>query len=81
MRVFAQPTVSCYFEQVCALSWIWDKDSSKEVSSMRCDIFGEGKRGRDNVFIQKVDVVSFRIGWIVVERQISCEHSILEQVS
>ena len=44
MMVLAEPAVSCYFEQICALSWIGNENSAKKISSVRCDIFRECQR-------------------------------------
>jgi hypothetical protein len=77
MGVFTQPAMPGDLEQVSPFSWVRHKDSSQKIAGMRCDIFGEGQRSRNNVFVEKVDVVAFRIGWIVVEGEIACQHRIL----
>jgi hypothetical protein len=35
---------------------------------MRGDVFGEGKRSRNNVLVEEVDVITLGIGWVVIER-------------
>lgn len=45
------------------------------------DIFGEGERCRNDIFVQQVDVVAFRVGWIVIEGEIAGEHGILFAIS
>jgi hypothetical protein len=50
---------------------------SEEITGHGRDIFGEGEGGGADVFIKKVDVVSFRIGWIIVKREIAGQHRVL----
>jgi hypothetical protein len=60
------------FEQVCTFAWVREEYPPQKISGVRCDIFRECKRSRGNVFVQEIDVVSFRVRWIVIERQITC---------
>ena len=45
---------------------------------MRGDIFGEGQRSADDVFVEEVDVVAFGVRWVVIERKVACKHGILK---
>lgn len=69
-----------HFEEIGPLAWVGNKNPPEKVTSVRCYVFRKRKRSGDNVFIQKVDVVPFRIRWIVVEREITCQHSVLARV-
>lgn len=44
---------------------------------MRSDIFGECQGSCDNVFVQKIDIVTIRVGRVVVKGEITCKHRIL----
>lgn len=68
MGVFAQPAMPSNLEQVGTFPRVRDQYPSQQVSCMRCDVFGEGERGVDYVFVKKVDVIAFRVRWVVVER-------------
>jgi hypothetical protein len=67
MSVFAQPAVSRNFEEIRALSWIWDKDSSEEVSGVWGDVFGECQRRGYDIFVEEVDIVTFGVRWVVIK--------------
>jgi hypothetical protein len=45
---------------------------------VRGDVFGEGERGGHDIFVEKVDVVAFGVGRVVVEWKISSQHGILK---
>jgi hypothetical protein len=75
--VLAQPAVTSNLKQIGTLSRVGDQDPAQEVASMRRDILGEGQGRRDNVLVQQVDVITFRVGRIVIEGQVSCKHGIL----
>ena len=79
VSVLAQPTMPGHLEQIGSLPWIGHEDSTQEVAGVRGHVFGKGEWSRDDVFIEEVDVVALRVGGIIVERQISSEHSILEK--
>jgi len=66
--IVAQPAVPGNFEQVCAFPWVRDEYPPQKISGVRRDIFRECKWSRGNVFVQEIDVVSFRVRWIVIER-------------
>jgi hypothetical protein len=69
--------MSSNLEQVRAFPRVGYKNSAEKVSRMWRHIFGEGKWSVDNILVQKIDVIAFRVGWVVVEWQIASEHSIL----
>lgn len=50
---------------------------SEEIAGHGGDIFGEGEGCRADVFIEKIDVVSLGIGWIIVKREIARQHRVL----
>ena len=81
MCVVCQPTVTRHLEQVGALPWVGDKDALEEISCVWCDVFGESERGGDDVLVQKVDVVTLRVSWVVVEGQVASQHGVLRMVS
>jgi hypothetical protein len=68
MGEIAEPAVTSNFEEIGSLPWIGNEDALQEVARMRCDILGEGEMRRYNVLVQEVDIVAFRVRWIVVER-------------
>jgi hypothetical protein len=67
MGVVAQPTVSSNLKQVCALSRVRDEYTLEQVAGVWRDVFGECEWGGYNIFIQKIDVIAFGIGRIIVE--------------
>jgi len=77
MGIFGEPAVTGDLEEICSFPWIWDQNTTKKVASMRSDIFGECERSRDNVLVEQVDVVSFRVGRIIIERKITSQHGVL----
>jgi hypothetical protein len=79
--VFAEPAVPSNFEQVCTLTWVWNQYPAQKIPCMRSDIFGERERSRRNVFVEEVDVVAFRVRWVVIERKIARQHGVLCCVS
>jgi hypothetical protein len=70
--------MSCNFEKICSFPWIWDQYSTKEISCVRGYIFGKCKRGGDDIFIEKINVVALRISWIIIEWEVTCKHSVLK---
>lgn len=78
MRVFAEPAVTSHFKEVSTLSRIRDEDPPQEIARVRRNIFGEGQRRGNNVFVQQVDVITLWVRRIVVKRQIASKHGILE---
>jgi hypothetical protein len=64
-------------EQISSFARVGNKNTLEQVSCMRCNIFGEGERGRDDVFVEQVDVVALWIGWVVIEGEVAGEHGIL----
>jgi hypothetical protein len=60
------------FEQVGTLAWVRNQYPAQKIPCMRSDIFGECERSRCNVFVEEVDVVAFRVRWVVIERKIAC---------
>ena len=71
MVILAEPAVSGNLEEVGSFSWVRDQDPTKQISSMRCDIVGEGQGSCRDVFVQQVDIVAFGVGRIIVEGKIS----------
>jgi hypothetical protein len=67
-----------HFEQIGSLSGVRDQDAAQEISSVRGDIFGEDKRGADDVLVEEVNVVAFGVGWIIVKGKVTCEHRVLD---
>lgn len=72
MRVLTQPTVASNFEEIGTFARVGNQNPSQEITSMRGHVFGEGERRGDDVFVQKIDVVTIRVGRVVVEWQIAC---------
>ncbi len=77
MMILAQPAMAGNLEQICPLSWIRHQDATQKVTSMRRDIFGKGQWRGCDVFVEEIDVVTLGVGWIIVERQVACQHGIL----
>jgi hypothetical protein len=77
MCIICQPAVTSDFEQIGALARVGDEDPLQKVSCVRCDVFGESERGRDDVLVQEVDVVTLGICWVVVEGQVAGQHGVL----
>jgi hypothetical protein len=69
--------VTSHFEEICTFARIRDKYAPKEITGVWCNIFGECERCSDNVFVQKIDVVSIGICWVVIEGKIASQHRIL----
>jgi hypothetical protein len=65
--VLGQPTVSRNLKQVSSLARVWHKYAAQKISSMWCDVLWECKWSVDNVFVQEINIVSFWVGWIVIE--------------
>jgi len=59
--------MSGYFEQIGPLTWVGDKNPPEKVTGVRSNVLGECEWSRDDVFIQKIDVVAFRIRRVIVE--------------
>lgn len=70
-RVLAQPTVPSDFEQVGTFPRVGNQYPSQQVTGVGCNIFGECKGGADDVFVEKIDVVTIWVGRVVVEGKIS----------
>jgi len=68
IRILDKPAMSGDFEQIGPLAWVGDKDSPKKVTGVRRNVLGECEGSRDDVFIQDIDVVAFRICRVIVER-------------
>ena len=80
VSIFTKPAVPRHFEQVCSLSRIRNQYPSQEVARVRSNVFWKGQWSRDDVFVQEINVVSFGICWIVIERQISSQHGVLKGI-
>lgn len=65
------------FKEIRALPRIRHQDSPQQVARVRGDPLGERERCRNNVLVEQIDVVSLRIRWIIVKRQITSQHSVL----
>jgi hypothetical protein len=77
VRVFTQPAVSSNFEQVGTLPGVRNQYPPQKVTGMGCDIFGESERGGHDVFVKEVNVVPVGVCGIVVEWEVTSQHSIL----
>lgn len=64
-------------EKVGSFTWVGNKDALQKVAGVRSDVFGEGEGCGDNILVEKVDVVTFGVGWIIVKRKVSSQHSVL----
>lgn len=72
-----QPAVLGNLEEICSESWVWLQDPTQQITSVWCHIFWKGERSRRNVLVQKVDVVSLWVGWVVIKGQIASQHCVL----
>lgn len=79
VRILTQPAVASDFEEVGTFARIGNQDSSQEVTGVRGDIFGESEGRSDDVLVKEVDIVAVRVGWVIIERQIACEHGVLNE--
>ncbi len=77
VRIIAEPAVPRDFKEISSFPWIWNQDSPEKIPSVGCNIFRKGKRRGHNVLVQEVDVVAFRVGWVVIKWKIACQHRIL----
>jgi hypothetical protein len=68
------------FEQVGTFPRVRNQYPSQKVTSVGCNIFGEGERGGNDVFVKEIDVVSIGVCGIVVEREIASQHSVLHNI-
>jgi hypothetical protein len=69
--------VSSHFEEVRPLTGVGDEDTTEEISSVWCDILGERQRSRHDILVEKVDIVAFGVGRIVIEGKVASEHRVL----
>jgi hypothetical protein len=81
MSVVCQPAVTRDLEQIRTLSWVGHQYALEQISCVGCDVFGEGEWSGNNVLVEKVDVIALRVGWVVVEGQVTCQHGVLRGVS
>lgn len=77
MRKLAKPTVTSHFEKVCSFARVGHQYPSQKIASMRCHVFRERQRCTNNILVQQIDVIAIWICWIIIERQIASQHSIL----
>lgn len=40
-------------------------------------IFRKCQRSRDNVLVQKINVITIRVGWVIVKGEVSRKHRVL----
>jgi hypothetical protein len=73
--------VASDLKEIGTFSGIGNQNPSQEITGMRSDVFGEGQRRGDDVLVKEVDIVTVRVGWIIVEWQIACEHGVLKKTS
>ena len=69
--VFPQPGVTGNVFDRATKSWIRDEHHVEEVTRFFRDPVGEDERSVENVLVEQVDVVSLRIRWIVVVREVT----------
>jgi len=74
--ISSEPRVVHYFLEAGAASGVRDEHHAKYVSRLRRDVVWEGKRGVDDVLIEEIDVVTVRVGRIVVKGEIASEHGV-----
>lgn len=65
--IFVQPAVTGNLKQVGTLAWIWDQDAAQEISCMWSDVFRKRQGSGGDVLVEEVDVVAFRICWVIIE--------------
>lgn len=80
MCVFGQPAMSRDFEKIRSLSGIGHQNASEQIAGMGGDIFREGERGRNNVFVQQVDVITVWVRRVIVKGQVTGEHGVLFKI-
>jgi hypothetical protein len=68
MSVLTQPAVSCNLEEIRPLPWVGDEYPTEKISRVGGYIFGKRQGGRDNILVKQIDVVAFRVGWVIVKR-------------
>ena len=62
--------------QIGTILRVWYKHLAQEIARLGGNIVGESELRAEDVFVQEVDIVTFGIGWIVVERQVTREHRV-----
>ena len=55
---------------------IGDEHERQEIPGLRRDVVGERQRGVDNILVQQVDVVSVGVGRVIVEGEVTGQHSV-----
>lgn len=71
MGEIAQPAVSGNLEKIGPFPRVRHKYASEKIARVRGDVFGECERCGDDVLVEEVDVVTFRIRWIVIEGKVT----------
>ena len=66
-----------HFKQVRSLSWVGHQYTPQEIARMGRHIFGERQRSRDNVLVQEINVITIRVGGVIVKGEVSRKHRVL----
>lgn len=74
--VLAKPRVSSNVLDRAAVGWVGDEHLEEELSRLGGDPVGEGEGGVDDVLVEEVDIVAFRVGRIVVVGEVAGEHGV-----
>lgn len=68
VAVLAKPTMPSDFEEVRSSTGIRHENPSQEIAGVRSDVLRERQWCRNDVFVQEVNVVAFRVRRVVIER-------------
>ena len=72
----AEPFVRHNGLQIGTVLRVWYKHLAQEIARLDGNIVGESELCAEDILVQEVDIVSFGIGWIIVERQVTREHRV-----
>ena len=75
-RAGAEPTVVHDSLDISSIFGIRDEHKRQEIPGLGGNVIGEGQWGVDNIFVQQVNVVSVGVGRVVVEGEVTGQHSV-----
>jgi len=74
--ILCQPWMTHNGVQIGSPSGIGDEHEAQEVASFSGDVVGEGEGRVDDILVEEIDIVTIGVGRVVVEGEISCQHSV-----
>jgi len=79
--VRAQPAMAHDPLHVAPLGGVWNEHHSQKVSCVWRDIIWKDQGRGQDVVVELIDVVAIGVGWVIIERKVSCQHCVKDDTT